>query len=167
MLLMGDEVRRTQRGNNNAYCQDNELSYFNWDDVQKHADLLRFLRGLIRFNLGHRLFEEERFWTASGGPEVIWHGVQLGAPDFRTESHSLAIELRYPRYGEHLHIILNAYWEPLTFALPPLSGGQRFYRIVDTGLGPPLDYCDPEHAPPALGASYTAQSRSTVILSAR
>ena len=72
MLLMGDEVRRTQRGNNNAYCQDNELSWFNWNDVHQHAGMLRFVRGLIRLNLDFHLFQEELFWSEPGDPALTW-----------------------------------------------------------------------------------------------
>ena len=167
MLLMGDEVRRTQCGNNNAYCQDNELGWFDWEDLHRHADMLRFVRGLIRLNLDYHLFQEERFWSEPDDPEVTWHGVQLGAPDLRQESHSLAYELTYLRHGEHLHILLNAFWEPLAFALPPLPSGQHFYRVVDTALPSPQDYCEPQHAPLVSGSSYTAQARSAVILVAR
>ena len=167
MLLMGDEVRRTQRGNNNAYCQNNELSWFNWELLQQHAGMLRFVRGLIRLNLDYRLFQQESFWSEPGGPEITWHGVQLGSPDLRDESHSLAFELTYPQHREHLHIILNAFWEPLTFALPPLPSGQQFHRVVDTALPSPADYCEPQSAPPVLARSYTAQARSAIILLAR
>jgi glycogen operon protein len=167
MLLMGDEVRRTQRGNNNGYCQDNELSWFNWDDVQKHAGLLRFVKGLVRLNLSHHLFQEEVFWTEPAGPDVIWHGVQVGAPDLAPDSHSLAFELTYPEHGEHLYVILNAYWESLVFNLPPLPSGQSFYRVVDTALESPQDYCEPESAPPVVATTYAAQARSAVILRAR
>jgi glycogen operon protein len=167
MLLMGDEVLRTQHGNNNGYCQDNERSWFDWSDVQRHADLLRFVQGLVRFNLDHHLFQEECFWSEPGGPEVVWHGVQLGAPDLSPDSHSLAFELTYPQYGEHLHIICNSFWEPLAFALPALPSGQSFYRVFDTALPSPLDYCEPASAPPVPAGSYLAQARSVVVLLAR
>ena len=167
MLLMGDEVRRTQRGNNNGYCQDNELSWFNWDDVQKHAGLLRFVKGLVRLNLSHHLFQEEVFWTEPAGPEAGWHGVQVGTPDLAPDSHSLAFELTYPEHGEHLYVILNSYWESLVFALPPLPSGQSFYRDIDTALESPQDYCEPGTAPPVLATTYAAQARSAVVLRAR
>ncbi len=167
MLLMGDEVRRTQRGNNNGYCQDNELSWFNWDDVEHHAGLLRFVRGLIRLNLDHRLFQEEVFWTEPGGPDIVWHGVQVGSPDLRSDSHTLAFALTYPEHNEHLYVIFNLYWEPLSFALPPLEGGKRYFRVVDTALPSPLDYTEPASAPPVDTQAYAAQGRSVVILIAR
>jgi glycogen operon protein len=167
MLLMGDEVRRTQRGNNNAYCQDNEIGWFNWNDVKDHADFLRFTRGLIELYRGHCLFHETEFWTDPGGPELTLHGVELGRPDFSHDSHSLAYELVHAENGEHLHVIQNAYWEPLRFFLPKLPSGQRFYRAVDTALPPPQDCCDPQSAPVIEGDSYVAQGRSAVVLIAR
>src|ERR1700756_1131771 len=82
MLLMGDEVRRTQRGNNNAYCQDDELSWFDWGDVQTHQDVRRFARGLIHFRGQSPVFHHERFWGEPGSAGLTWHGVQLNAPDW-------------------------------------------------------------------------------------
>jgi glycogen operon protein len=167
MLLMGDEVRRTQRGNNNAYCQDNETSWLDWRGVQLHADMLRFVKGMIRFNREHRLFQEERFWMTEGSPDVIWHGIHLYQPDWGDASHSLAFELLYPEQGEHLHIMLNAYWEPLTFELPALPPEQRWRRVVDTALPSPDDISEPGKEPPVAGREYRVEARSVVILLAR
>ncbi len=167
MLLMGDEIRRTQNGNNNAYCQDNEQSWLHWEDISKHASLLRFVRGLVHLNRSLRLFQEEIFWTEPGPPDIVWHGITPFAPDFSHDSHSLAFELSHPAYGEHLYVILNAYWQPLTFTLPPLSDGKRYHRIVDTALLSPADFCELENAPLIQGAHYEAQARSSVILRAR
>ena len=167
MLLMGDEVRRTQRGNNNAYCQDNELSWFDWDAVRRQADLLRFVRGLIKFTRRCHLFQAEQFWTEPGGPEIAWHGVVLNQPDWGEHSHSLAFEV-YDRAGagEHLHVLLNAYWEPLAFALPARWPGRQWHRAVDTALPAPDD-CAEAAQPLADQHRYIAEARSAVILVAR
>ena len=166
MLLMGDEVRRTQRGNNNAYCQDNEISWLNWEDVTRQAALLCFVRGLIRFYKSRSLFYEEHFWTEPGGPEVVFHGVRLNQPDWGDDSHSLAFELVNPDKREHLYMILNAYWEPLDFELPPLLPFSTgcWQRVVDTALSPPGDFADPPVSLPPGKGSYAAQPRSAVIL---
>ncbi len=85
MIVMGDEVRRTQCGNNNVYGQDNELGWFNWDDVEQHGDLLRFTRGLIRFIQEHKIFHSEQFWSSLDEDqqmEITWHGTQLDQPDW-------------------------------------------------------------------------------------
>ncbi len=123
MLLMGDEIRRTQHGNNNAYAQDNATSWFDWHDVVQHADVLRFVRGLIHFHQQSPIFRDRRFWSEPGGTDVTWHGVQLNQPDFGDQSHTLAFELVHPDSQSHLHILLNAYWEPVVFELPELPVG--------------------------------------------
>jgi len=170
MLLMGDEVRRTQQGNNNAYCQDNEMSWFDWGGVERHAGLLRFVRGLIHFTQAREIFREERFWTATErgeAPHISWHGVSLEQPDWGYDSHSLAFTLRHPEGGDHLHVMLNAYWEPLMFELPPLPTGERWHRIVDTALPTPGDFSDPEAARPMDGDRYRVEARSAVLLMAQ
>ena len=73
MLLMGDEVRRTQGGNNNAYVQDNEVSWFDWQAIEQHADLLRFVRGLIHFTQSRPVFRQERFWRSAPGELSLIH----------------------------------------------------------------------------------------------
>jgi isoamylase len=164
MLLMGDEVRRTQHGNNNAYAQDNEISWFDWDAAAQHADLLRFVRGLIHFHQQSPIFRDGRFWSEPGGTDVVWHGVQLQQPDFGGQSHSLAFELIHPASQSHLHVLLNAYWEPLVFDLPELPAGEQWQRLVDTALASPADLSDPPAALPIDQRQYQAQARSSVIL---
>lgn len=169
MLLMGDEVRRTQKGNNNAYCQDNETGWFDWDLVEKNSALLRFFRDLIRFIQSRPIFSEEKLWATTNSnhrPHINWHGVELNKPDWSDNSHSLAFTLHHPESDEHLHIMLNAYWEPLAFQLPPLSGGKRWHRIVDTALPAPEDFCELASAPMVEEKSYRLEARSSVVLMA-
>jgi len=164
MLLMGDEVRRTQNGNNNVFCQDNPTSWFNWADEERHADLLSFTRKLIRFYHDHHLFHEEHFWTEPGGPEIIWHGVKQSQPDWGHDSHALAYELVHPATGEHLYVILNAYWKSLEFELPSLPEGSLWQRVVDTSLPAPHDFATPGESLPADQARYEVKPRCAVIL---
>jgi glycogen operon protein len=181
MLLMGDEVRRTQGGNNNAYCQDNAISWFDWRGLDRHAGLLCFVKQLIDFTQALNIFREERFWTTpheGGAPHITWHGVQLGRPDWSDLSHSLAFELQHPgnetpappftssKTNTHLHVMLNAYWKPLSFALPSLSGGERWHRIIDTALSSPDDFCEPETAPVVEAYHYLVEARAGVVLMA-
>jgi isoamylase len=122
MLLMGDEIRRSQLCNNNAYCQDNEVSWFDWSSIDKYADLRNFTKSLISFTQATTIFRQERILattTTTTAPQITWHGTRLGQPDWGDDSHSLAFSLYYPECGEHLHVMLNAYWQPLTFDLPP------------------------------------------------
>jgi isoamylase len=173
MLLMGDEVRRTQRGNNNAYSQDNDISWFDWHDVDTHTDLLRFVRELIAFTQSHPLFRRETFWSATpqhNSPTLTWHGVHLAQPDWRDDSHSLAFSLHDAAHSaardEYLHVILNAYWEPLVFDLPQLPPERRWHQLIDTALPAPDDFTPPDRARPLVERRYRAASRSVVVLSA-
>ena len=170
MLLMGDEIRRTQRGNNNAYCQDNDISWLDWRNVEQHPQLLRFVRGLIKFTQERPIFRQERFWnsTQTGLPAIItWHGVELHQPDWGHHSHSLAFELHCSKCDDHLYILFNAYWEALNFALPPVITPRHWYRIIDTAFPSPEDYHPPENAPIVRQAYYYVAPRSAVVLLAK
>jgi isoamylase len=170
MLLMGDEVRRTQKGNNNAYCQDNEISWFDWTLLEKHADIHRFARNLIRFRLGLSVFREQRGRTLlqlliqSG---LQWHGVKLGQPDWGYHSHSLAFSAQGSR--RCFHLIFNAYWEPLEFELPAVSGKPQegWRRVIDTSLDSPEDFCAQAEALLIESTTILVQPRSIVLLVAR
>jgi glycogen operon protein len=167
MFLMGDEVRHTQQGNNNAYSQDNEISWFDWDRVEENADLFRFVSALLRFRQGSQLFRDRLYWFEPGGTDIFWHGVRLGQPDWGENSHSLAFELLNPTdptVQEHFYVLLNAYWEPLEFELPELADGRQWARLVDTGQPAPADFSEPAELLPSGAQTYLAQSRSAVIL---
>ena len=165
MMLMGDEVRRTQHGNNNAYCQDNELSWFDWDAPAREAGLLRFVEKALHHRRGSVLFADPTFWGEQGGATVTWHGTELNRPDFGDTSRTLAVELNHPASAEHVHVIFNAFWEPLDFALPPLPQGHRWCRVIDTALPAPDDFADP--AAPIVDHHYTVAARSAVVLTAK
>ena len=166
MIVMGDEVRRTQRGNNNAYCQDNEISWFDWDLLSQHADVYRFVKLLTARRLmrgteagGLRLSLNELLEVA----QHAWHGVKLGQPDWGPDSHSLAFGAELALQGLRLHLILNAYWEPLEFELPPAGDGD-WRRWIDTALEPPHEIVDWQAALPVPGQTYRAGPRSVVVL---
>ena len=169
MILMGDEVRHTQRGNNNAYCQDNETSWFDWTLVAKHPDVHRFVTLLIARRLQRDLEHERRRVSLN---QLIreankeWHGVKLNQPDWSDRSHSLAFSMLLRKEGLLLHLILNAYWEPLEFELPPAEkeGGNVWLRWIDTGLDSPHDIVEWQTAPLVPRNSYRAEPRSAVVL---
>jgi glycogen operon protein len=169
MLTMGDEVRRTQRGNNNAYSQDNEISWFDWTLVDRHADLHRFVKALIAFRMGRDVAIGGMRHTLN---EMLalepfeWHGVELNQPDWSDGSHSLAFCFTSLSERFRLHGMLNAYWEPLGFQLPPSLSGESgsWRRWIDTSLPSPNDITDWDHAPAITGTSYLVQARSTVLL---
>lgn len=167
MISMGDEVRRTQNGNNNAYCQDSPLSWFDWQQVESNADILRFVKQLIAFRKKHRIFHQNRFWTViqrGVNPHLKWHGVELNKPDWSYQSHSLAYELALPDGSDHMHIMVNAYWEPLAFALPVCKHGGQWHRIIDTALESPADITPINHAVSVPGTTYRVSPRTSVVL---
>ena len=169
MILMGDEVRRTQRGNNNAYCHDDDTNWFDWTLLAKHADVHRFVTLLnARRTMRDAEHEPRRMSLTQfiGQANKAWHGVKLGQPDWSRHSHSVAFsgELRKERFL--FYMILNAYWEPLHFELPPLRNGSDnpWRRWIDTALDSPLDIVPWQTAPSIPGFTYRAEARSVVML---
>lgn len=161
MLLMGDEVRRSQQGNNNAYCQDNELSWFDWTLLERSPDLLRFTRELIRFRRSRTRARRTDLTLTEllQHAEIRWHGTDAGRPDWRYDSRSLAFTAGVGR--ERYHVIVNAYWDELEFALP---ANRRWRRVIDTAVAPPDDLILPRTAPTVEGRTYRAEGRSVVVL---
>lgn len=168
MFVMGDEVRRSQCGNNNAYCQDNETSWFDWTLVSTHADVLRFAQLLIDRRAMRDVAHEHRRLSLNEFLRVskhAWHGVKLHQPDWAPNSHSIAIGAELQNEGLVLHAILNAYWEALDFELPELrAGGESWRRWIDTSLDPPDEICEWSAAAPVAGRAYRAGPRSVVVL---
>ena len=168
MFLMGDEVRRSQRGNNNAYCQDNDTSWFDWSLLSKHADVFRFVKLLIARRLIRDVGHERRrasLCQVLREEKLAWHGVKLNQPDWSPFSHSIVIGGELKDEAVLAHIILNAYWEPLDFELPILRGGrENWRRWIDTALDPPHEICEWNAEPPVLGTTYRAGARSVVVL---
>jgi glycogen operon protein len=168
MFVMGDEVRRTQRGNNNAYCQDNDTSWFDWNLLSKHADVLRFVKLLIERRVIRDVEHERRrvsLFQTLREVKHAWHGVKLNQPDWSPFSHSFAIGGELKREGVLAHIILNAYWAPLEFELPIFKDGTvNWCRWIDTALDPPHEICEWNAEKPVPGTTYRAGARSMVVL---
>jgi glycogen operon protein len=167
MILSGDEMGRTQQGNNNPYCHDNEISWVNWGNLPQHADLFRFFQLLIRFRKHHPILRRCRFDT-SGLQQtagIAWHGCRVGQPDWSWESRSLALHLLGGSEDVDLFLMANAHWESLTFELPASSGQKQWYRFVDTSLEPPDDICQ-AGAEPSLAdpQRYEVGPRTVVVL---
>jgi glycogen operon protein len=169
MLLMGDEVRRSQRGNNNAYCQDNETNWFDWNSVEKQAGLHRFVRLLLARRALRKIDGEQQRLTLNQllrGAHKAWHGTKLNQPDWSQQSHSLALSAAVRKENLFFHLILNAYWEPLEFELPAEAeaGSNPWRRWIDTSLESPQDIIDWPAAPAVPGPIYRAGPRSLVVL---
>jgi isoamylase len=168
MLLMGDEVRRTQHGNNNAYCQDSAISWFDWTLLERHADVHRFVKLLTAFR-------QRRDVVAGAGwslnellrrARLEWHGVRLNQPDWSDHSHALAFTLRSLGGRFLFHAMLNAYWTPLTFELPAVAAGScgPWRRCIDTALPSPDDIQPWATAPAVEQTTYFVQARSVALL---
>ncbi|WP_158787594.1 glycogen debranching protein GlgX [Granulicella sp. L46] len=166
MLLMGDEVRRTQLGNNNAYCQNNEVSWFDWSLFQKNAGLHRFVRLLIQLRVRFAANRSGDFLSLADFIErakVQWDGVHLAAPDLSVDSHSLACTASVDNGGA-FHLMINAYWEPLSFALPVVPDGcGPWRRLIDTYQDAPSDFLE-QGAQTVSQSAYDVQPRSIVLL---
>ncbi len=169
MLLMGDEVRRTQHGNNNSYCQDNDANWFDWSLLTKHADVLRFVRLLTARRLLRGTEAERQRMTLTqliskgiGG----WHGVRLNEPDWSRHSHSISLSAALPMQRLRIYFIFNSYWEPLEFEFEPEDNCDQhsWRRWVDTSLDSPQDIVEWQTSPFVPGHTYRAGPRSVVVL---
>ncbi|MHB0858574.1 MAG: glycogen debranching protein GlgX [Anaerolineae bacterium] len=166
LLLGGDEFGRTQLGNNNAYCQNNAISWFDWRLLEENADLHRFVRGLIAFRGRHPTLTEDHLLVGKSYEDalterVTFHGVHLDQPDWGHSSHSLAMRLAAVRDDVSVYLIANAYTESLTFALPD---DVRWKRVIDTSLASPDDLVTEAVAPVMQSNRYQVGPRSVVIL---
>ena len=166
MMQMGDEVRRTQGGNNNAYCQDNETSWLDWGLRGVHGDVHRFTRHLIaRRVLRDASVQQARISLTDLLHQATkgWHGVRLDHPDWGADSHSLALGAEIRRAGLKMHLIINGYWEPLEFELPAIDGS-AWRRWIDTSLESPDDIGPWQESAAHRGETYRAAPRSVVVL---
>jgi isoamylase len=173
MILGGDEFLRTQGGNNNAWCQDNDVSWVNWELAAKNSDFLRFVREMIQLRLRHPALRRPRFFRGHGfdghmEPDVIWHGVEPFEPDFSAHSRTLAFALDGSLTGREpdrdFYVALSAWREPLTFRVPPSPSGRRWRRIVDTALASPLDIVGLDEGPQVpVFAHYPVAPHSVVV----
>lgn len=168
MILGGDEMRRTQRGNNNAYCQTGEMGWFDWSLLKKHADIHRFTKQLIHFRLNHNHLcdtYDETLRELLIEKAIEWHGVALNSPDLSSNSHTLAATIRHFDKKVVLHIMINSYWESLRFQLPTFNNPHApWRRCVDTFLESPNDILPWKEAPCVNTEDYLVEARSIVIL---
>jgi glycogen operon protein len=163
LLAQGDEFGRTQHGNNNAYCQDNEVSWVDWTLAQKNAGLLRFARLLIALRKKYFAVSREQFVN-----RVSWHGANIGDPDWTGQSRALAFQMHGWHGQPDLYVLCNANCVMQKFLLPPHNGQWRWERLVDTNLSSPYDIVEDKSAVPLRPADhYIAAPNSTVILISR
>jgi glycogen operon protein len=154
MILMGDEVAHTKQGNNNTYCQDNELSWFDWSQLESEADMFTFVKHCISFRKQHRVLRnrfyfQQRDAINSGYPDISWHGAQAWKPDWSDNSRTLSFML----CGEHvpagkepdnyIYVAMNMHWENHTFQLPRLPKERQWHLFMDTSLPSGNEICEP------------------------
>jgi len=168
MLLNGDEIRRTQRGNNNAYNQDNPTSWFDWTMTESNQDMLRFFRQMIAFRKTHPALTQPYFYRGEinerGLPDITWHGTRPNSPGFDDpEARALACTIAGFGGREDLHVMMNMFWKPLDFEVP-FQFGRAWRRAIDTFAASPHDIVDPGQEAPAVDRICTVQERSIVVL---
>ena len=171
MITAGDEVRRTQKGNNNAYCQDSEISWFDWGLREKNKDVLRFFQRMIGFRKRHHILQKRNFFGSRvnerGLPEIGWHGCKLNSPGwFDPSSRVLSYTMAGFDGDEDLHVILNMDYQDLDFEIPSVAG-RKWYKVVDTAQPSPRDIAEAGEGEPVAGTTIRAGGRSVVVLVSR
>ena len=180
MLLGGDEIARTQRGNNNAYCQDNELSWYDWSLLEKNADFYRFVKEMIKFRLRHPGFMRPEFFTGRDGnynaiPDISWFDEHGDSPDWEKIGSSLAFrmdgsqaETLADRDHNDFFIMFNGGTETVNFRICDPPDSKKWLRAIDTSLSSPDDILLPGNEAPLDNSSfYILKERSMVILISR
>jgi glycogen operon protein len=171
MILAGDEVRRTQRGNNNAFNQDNPTSWFDWTLVDSNAGMLRFFRHIVAFRKAHAELSRPYFYRGEtnerGLLDIEWHGTKLFSPGFSdATARALAFTIAGFNAASDLHVMMNMFWEALDFEVP-VNPGRVWSVAVDTFATSPRDIPDLGQEPVFTGRFCRVNGRSIIVLSAR
>jgi glycogen operon protein len=167
VITAGDEVRRTQNGNNNAYCQNNSTGWFDWSLTEKNKDMLSFFTKLIEFRKTHDILRRRHYFdgalNARGLKDISWHACELDKPGFDDNtSRALAFTLGAADGGCDIHVIMNMYWEPLEFQLP-LAARRGWYRVIDTFQRAPFDFTGGEEADAVKTPAVVVNGRSVAV----
>jgi glycogen operon protein len=166
MLLGGDEIRRTQGGNNNPYNQDNPTSWFDWSLVDSNDEMLHFVQRLIAFRKAHPALRQRSFYTGAsigrGIPDITWHGTTLNSPGFNDpQARALACTIAGVGGTADLHVMMNMFWEALDFEVP---AGGTWRPAIDTSTRSRRDIADPGGESPLTGHRCRVPSRSIMVL---
>ena len=176
LFMAGDEFGNSQKGNNNAYCQDNEISWLNWNQTRTNGDLLEFVKAVIAFRKAHPVFHGKREprlmdYEACGFPDVSYHGVKAWAPEFDPFRRQLGI-LYCGSYGkrpdgtedDYFFVAYNMHWEPHEFALPHLPKGMTWHVAFDTGDREHNGYFEPGKEPEAENQKQLMAPARTILV---
>jgi glycogen operon protein len=156
MLLMGDEMGRTQGGNNNAYCHDNDLSWLDWGLLDRNQELFRFVQQTIAFRKQHHVLRNPNHLTGQdsagcGYAEVTWHGTGAWNADWSSDSRIVAFMLSGRNAAgspdDDVYVAINMHWDGHTFALPGLPQGRHWHLFANTGAAAPGDVWQPGEEP--------------------
>jgi glycogen operon protein len=167
MILAGDEVGRTQQGNNNGYCQDNEISWINWNYMEKNSGLLRFFKTLIQFRKNHPAFHRKTFFEDDqiNAIKIQWYDNILNPPNWGGKRHSLAYHLLPVEKDTDMFIISNSGRKKLRFQLPKLKAEKKWHLVMDTNRPEPEDIFERNHEILLVNQDYyMTEARSTVLL---
>ena len=180
MILGGDELRRTQRGNSNPWCQNNEISWYDWRGLQRHADVHRFCRELLAFRRRHPAFLRPEFYSGRTErhdriPDIAWLTEDAEPQDWAEERRTLALvidgnksETDADRDDNDIVILLNASESAVRFTLPPVpQGKEAWYRSIDTALASPMDIVPAGQEERFAEQTRLLESRSLVVMISR
>ena len=159
MIVAGDEFLNTQRGNNNPYNQDNDITWLDWSRLEDNRDVFRFFKLMIAFRKSHAAIGRPVFWR----DDVTWYGAD-GPVDLGDESRCVAYLLNGASAGDgDLYVMMNAHWHDRDFTVPG-EQARPWRRVVDTSKPSPEDIVEPGSDPRLEAASYPVRGRSVVVL---
>ncbi len=174
MILMGDEFGQSKLGNNNTYCQDNEINWLDWSLKQRNAAYHRFVRNMIAFRRAHPALRSKEYlrnadYLGCGYADISWHGTRAWQPDWGGRVLAFMLCGRYVKAGtapdDFIYVAMNMYWEALPLELPQLPEGTRWHVFANTSMPSPQDIFEPG-SEPVLGdqGSCIVGGRSVLIL---
>ncbi|MBR1441687.1 MAG: glycogen debranching enzyme, partial [Lachnospiraceae bacterium] len=159
MFLAGDEFCNTQFGNNNPYCQDNEISWLDWGLLKKNKDVFSYFKKAIAFRKAHPAIRKKLGQCGFGFPQTSFHGVEPWQDQFQSYDHYLGVMFA----GKELHgeddivyVAVNSYWEDLQIRLPELPEGHVWRVALDTEKEPMKDGT-------MVGCCFTIKARSVMV----
>ena len=177
MIVAGDEFKRSQGGNNNTYCHDNEINWFDWDKINspESQEMIRFWSKLIEKRLLLRNHFSGRYFTGKtnrfGISDIHWHGPRINQPGWDDpEARCLAFTrgdtAEDTDQTMNVHVMMNMFWDAIDFDIPQFDG-LDWYRLIDTSLPSPDDIVDRGQQVKISDNHYIVTGRSVVVLFSR
>lgn len=163
MILMGDEYGHTKHGNNNTWCQDNDLNWFLWDQLEKNHGFNRFYKGLIHFRKKNAILRENKFIESE---DIDWHGQKLLQPNWSLQDHLVAFTLKDPKKVNHLYVAFNSGPNKISVDLPTQNDSRLWRWIVNTSQSSPNDFHEENDYVAVTETTYQMQGFSAIMLQA-